>query len=155
MPRLHPLKELIVLNEKPRSARLRPLRIGKQHPDGFSSVAFPLNCGTPFHLDRWNSHYSRQKANLDPCLDAARHPNRYTGYTDQEGHPIARSAAPTLPVQPVTDTDESCRKSWVVQPTEEYLETAVVVLFPFALYGFGRVLVWIRNGFRTGTAGSN
>ena len=63
--------------------------------------------------------------------------------------------APTLPVQPVTDTDESCRKSWVVQPTEEYLETAVVVLFPFALYGFGRVLVWIRNGFRTGTAGSN
>jgi len=115
MPRLHPLKELIVINEKPRSARLRPLRIGNSiqmvfPPQRFHSTADALSS------DRWNSHYSRQKANLIRAW--TRPPSQPLHATLIKKTPIARSAAPTLPVQPVTDTDESCRKSWVVQPTK-------------------------------------
>jgi hypothetical protein len=103
----------------------------------------------------WTSHYSKQKANLDPCLDAVRNPSRYTGYEDEHGHPIARATYPTLSVHPITDTEESCRKTWVVTPIEEYEATAFVILFPLMVYGFGKALAWIGKGFREGPSVSN
>ena len=51
VPRLHPLKDLIVIHKKPRSARLAALWIGEQHPNRLSSVPFPFNGGAAFHLN--------------------------------------------------------------------------------------------------------